>query len=136
MVQILLILLSFSGILAAGCFGYFGIMFSAMGGWIIGVPLLLIGGAIGYFSLRQMSSTPAPSSSGETATSAFSEEAQAILANAATGDAESRYVAGKMFEHGEHGVPSNRDKALQWYRLAEAQGHAGAIQRLEKMAAE
>ena len=107
-----------------------------MGGWIIGVPVVAIGGVIGFYSLRQLYRTPIITPSVESAASTLSADAQSILANAATGDAEARYVAGKMFEHGEHGVPANRNKALQWYRLAEAQGHAGAIKRLEKMAAE
>ena len=116
--QILVILLGISGILAAGCFGAFGHFFNVMGGWVIGVPMLLIGGAIGYFSIWQLFRKFLMSSSAESPTPTFSEEAQAILVNAATRDVEARHVAGKMFEHGEHGATANRDTTLQRYRLA------------------
>lgn len=136
LVQALIILLAISGLLAAGCFGFYGVVLSAMGGWIIGIPMLAIGGAIGFYSLRYLYRSPIVGPSGEVAASTFSADAQAILTTAATGDAEARYLAGKMLEHGEHGVAANRDTALQWYQLAEAQGHAGATKRLKEMSAE
>jgi len=49
------------------------------------------------------------------------------------GDATAQYNVGVMYENGE-GVPSDRKTAVKWWRLAAAQGHAPAQDRLKTFA--
>lgn len=126
--QILVILLGISGILAAGCFGFYGIVFSTMGGWIVGVPLLLIGGAIGYFSLGQIFNPTPTSTSTE---GAMLEEAQALLAKADAGDAEVLFQCGAHYENGTGGFALDRGLAKDFYRRAAALGQVNAVKRVK-----
>ena len=131
MVQVLLILLAISGILAAGCFGFYGVWLNAMGGWIIGVPMLVIGGAIGYFSFRQLFPKFLMSSSTESAMTESFDAAQALLAKTDAGDAAALFQCGAHFENGSGGFAFDRALAKDCYRRAAALGQADAVKRLK-----
>ncbi len=64
---------------------------------------------------------------------ALSPEAKAVLKKAAKKDAESLFLAGRMFECGEHGVRPDREEALNWYELAKERGHAEAKIRFNEI---
>ena len=129
--QILVILLGISGILAAGCFGAFGLFFNAMGSWVVGVPMLLIGGAIGYFSIRQLFPKFLMSSPTESAMTESFDAAKALLGNADAGDAEALFQCGAHFENGSGGFAFDRALAKDCYRRVAALGQTDAMKRLK-----
>ena len=103
-------------------------MFSIIGGWILSVSLLLIGGAIEYFSFRQMF-WPSPTSS--PTESALLDAAQALLAKADAGDAEALFQCGAHYENGSDGFACDREIAKDYYRRAAEIGHVNAVKRVK-----
>lgn len=56
------------------------------------------------------------------------KELAEILKRAKSGDAETQYRMGQLYEHGDT-VPHNLDKAVEWYEKAAKQGHKPASDR-------
>ena len=59
----------------------------------------------------------------------LSRAGRAFLRDAEAGDADAQYRLGKLFQRGNAGFSGSegaRDTALNWYRLAAAQGHVDA----------
>ncbi len=61
-----------------------------------------------------------------------SESVEALVWQAASGDAEAQYALGVALLNGE-GVDANPEKGIEWLKAAASAGHAEAVEKLKRL---
>lgn len=61
-----------------------------------------------------------------------SDSVEALVWQAAAGDADAQYALGVALVNGD-GVDRNREKGIEWLKAAASSGHAEAVEKLKRL---
>ena len=61
-----------------------------------------------------------------------SDSVEALVWQAAAGDADAQYALGVALVNGD-GVDRNREKGIEWLKAAASAGHAEAVEKLKRL---